>query len=34
MSIIDPENLTSAKVFSDPPMNIAEINKSGDTCLN
>jgi glycerol transport system ATP-binding protein len=24
-----PENLTSAKVFSDPPMNIAEINKSG-----
>ena len=27
-----PENLISAKVFSDPPMNIAEINKSGDTC--
>ena len=27
-----PENLTSAKVFSDPPMNIAEISKSGDTC--
>ena len=27
-----PENLTSAKVFSDPPMNIAEMNKSGDTC--
>ena len=27
-----PENLTSAKVFSDPPMNIAEINKNGDTC--
>ena len=27
-----PENLMSAKVFSDPPMNIAEINKSGDTC--
>ena len=25
-----PENLTSAKVFSDPPMNIAEINKKGD----
>jgi glycerol transport system ATP-binding protein len=25
-----PENLTSAKVFSDPPMNIAEINKSGE----
>ena len=27
-----PENLKSAKVFSDPPMNIAEISKSGDTC--
>ncbi len=27
-----PENLISAKVFSDPPMNIAEISKSGDTC--
>ena len=27
-----PENLTSAKVFSDPPMNIAEISKSGGTC--
>ena len=27
-----PENLTSAKVFSDPPMNIAEITKSGDNC--
>jgi glycerol transport system ATP-binding protein len=26
-----PENLTSAKVFSDPPMNIAEIVKTGDT---
>lgn len=26
-----PENLTSARVFSDPPMNIAEINKSGET---
>ena len=25
-----PENLTSAKVFSDPPMNVAEINKSGE----
>ena len=25
-----PENLTSAKVFSDPPINIAEINKSGE----
>ena len=24
--------MTSAKVFSDPPMNIAEMNKSGDTC--
>ena len=24
------ENLTSAKVFSDPPMNIAEISKSGE----
>ena len=27
-----PENLTSAKVFSDPPMNIAEISKNGDIC--
>ena len=27
-----PENLISAKVFSDPPMNIAEIKKNGDTC--
>ena len=27
-----PENLISAKVFSDPPMNIAEIIKSGDNC--
>ena len=26
-----PENLISAKVFSDPPMNIAEIVKTGDT---
>jgi glycerol transport system ATP-binding protein len=26
-----PENLNSAKVFSDPPMNIAEIIKTGDT---
>ena len=26
-----PENLTSAKVFSDPPMNIVEIVKTGDT---
>ena len=25
-----PENLISAKVFSDPPMNIAEISKSGE----
>ena len=25
-----PENLTSAKVFSDPPINIAEISKSGE----
>ena len=25
-----PENLTSARVFSDPPMNIAEINKIGE----
>ncbi len=25
-----PQNLTSARVFSDPPMNIAEINKNGD----
>ena len=28
-----PENLTSAKVFSDPPMNIAEIKKTGDQCI-
>ena len=27
-----PNNLDSAKVFSDPPMNIAEITKSGDNC--
>ena len=27
-----PENLISAKVFSDPPMNIAEITKRGDNC--
>ena len=27
-----PENLISAKVFSDPPMNIAKVKKSGDTC--
>jgi len=27
-----PENLISAKVFSDPPMNIAEVKKNGDTC--
>ena len=27
-----PENLVSAKVFSDPPMNIAEVEKSGDIC--
>ena len=26
-----PENLISAKVFSDPPMNIAEIVKTGNT---
>ncbi len=26
-----PDNLTSARVFSDPPMNIAEISKSGNT---
>ena len=25
-----PENLTSARVFSDPPMNIADINKNGE----
>ena len=29
----NPNNLTSAEVFSDPPMNITEINKAGDTCL-
>jgi len=28
-----PNNLDSAKVFSDPPMNIADINKKGETCL-
>ena len=28
----NPENLTSAEVFSDPPMNIAKVNKSGDQC--
>jgi len=28
----NPNNLTSAEVFSDPPMNITEINKAGDTC--
>ena len=28
----NPENLTSAEVFSDPPMNIAKANKSGDSC--
>ena len=27
-----PNNLDSAKVFSDPPMNIAEINKKGEVC--
>ena len=27
-----PNNLDSAKVFSDPPMNIAEINKKGEMC--
>ena len=27
-----PDNLISAKVFSDPPMNIAEVKKSGDIC--
>jgi len=26
-----PKNLTSAKVFSDPPMNISKIEKNGDT---
>ena len=26
-----PKNLTSAKVFSDPPMNISQIEKNGDT---
>jgi len=26
-----PNNLTSARVFSDPPINISEINKNGDT---
>ena len=28
----NPENLTSAEVFSDPPMNIAKVIKSGDLC--
>ncbi len=28
-----PQNLISAKVFSDPPMNIAEIKKTGDQCI-
>ena len=28
----NPENLTSAEVFSDPPMNIAKVIKSGDSC--
>jgi glycerol transport system ATP-binding protein len=28
----NPENLTSAEVFSDPPINIAKVNKSGDSC--
>ena len=28
----NPENLNSAEVFSDPPMNIAKVNKSGDSC--
>jgi glycerol transport system ATP-binding protein len=28
----NPENLTSAEVFSDPPMNIAKVNKSGESC--
>jgi len=27
----NPKNLTSAKVFSDPPMNISQIEKNGDT---
>ena len=27
-----PNNLDSAKVFSDPPMNIADISKKGETC--
>ena len=27
-----PENLISAKVFSDPPMNIAEVKKNGEIC--
>ena len=27
-----PSNLDSAKVFSDPPMNIANINKKGEIC--
>ena len=27
-----PNSLHSAQVFSDPPMNIAKIKKSGDTC--
>ena len=28
----NPKNLTSAEVFSDPPMNIAKVIKSGDLC--
>ena len=28
----NPQNLNSAEVFSDPPMNIAEVKKIGDTC--
>ena len=26
-----PKNLISAKVFSDPPINISDVKKSGDT---
>ena len=28
----NPQNLNSAEVFSDPPMNITEVKKIGDTC--
>ena len=28
----NPKNLTSAEVFSEPPMNITEVNKVGDVC--